>query len=98
MRDKSGMYWKVAATPRAMDASIMMLGPVHYDLQIRIPPAMPSWTQSTSCAPACTEKVLGNESIKIVASMLHMHGLGRQLYTEVIRGGTKVATISRLDY
>ncbi|CAI5486973.1 unnamed protein product [Closterium sp. Naga37s-1] len=40
---------------------------------------MPSSTQSTSFAPACTEKVLGNESIRIVASMLHMHGLGMQV-------------------
>ncbi|GJP76899.1 hypothetical protein CLOP_g7345 [Closterium sp. NIES-67] len=98
MVDSSGMYWMLADAPRPVEASIMMLGPVHYNLQIRIPPAMPSWTQVTTCPGVCTDEVFQNESIKIVGSMLHMHGLGRQLYTEVIRDGSKVGSISRLDY
>ncbi|CAI6001268.1 unnamed protein product [Closterium sp. NIES-64] len=96
--DNSGIYLKLAPSLRSMDASIMLTGPVPYEYLIRIPPAMPSWTQVSTCPGECTAKVFGNESVKIIGSFLHLHTLGRQLYTDVFRKGSKVATISRQDY
>ncbi|CAI7843886.1 unnamed protein product, partial [Closterium sp. NIES-54] len=96
--DNSGLYLKLAPSLRPMDASIMLSGPVPYDYLIKIPPGMPSWTQVSTCPGECTAKVFGNESVKIIGSFLHLHTLGRQLYTDVFRKGSKVATISRQDY
>ncbi|CAI5530074.1 unnamed protein product [Closterium sp. Naga37s-1] len=96
--DSSGLYLKLAPSLRPMDASIMLTGPASYEYLIRIPPAMPSWTQVSSCASQCTSDVFQNESVKIIGSFLHLHTLGRQLYTDVFRKGSKVATISRQDY
>ncbi|CAI5932481.1 unnamed protein product [Closterium sp. NIES-64] len=81
-----------------MDAFIMLAGPASYEYLIRIPPTMPSWTQVSTCASQCTSDVFQNESVKIIGSFLHLHSLGRQLYTDVFRKGSKVATISRQDY
>ncbi|CAI5974538.1 unnamed protein product [Closterium sp. NIES-65] len=76
--DNSGIYLKLAPSLRSMDASIMLTGPVPYEYLIRIPPAMPSWTQVSTCPGECTAKVFGNESVKIIGSFLHLHTLGRQ--------------------
>ncbi|CAI5988650.1 unnamed protein product [Closterium sp. NIES-64] len=96
--DNSGLYLKLAPSLRPMDASIMLTGPVAYEYLIRIPPAMPSWTQVSTCPGECTAAVFQNESVKIIGSVLHLHTLGRQLYTDVFRRGSKVATINRQDY
>ncbi|CAI5466118.1 unnamed protein product [Closterium sp. Yama58-4] len=96
--DNSGLYLKLAPSLRPMDASIMLTGPVSYEYLIKIPPAMPSWTQVSTCPGECTSAVFQNESVKIIGSFLHLHTLGRQLYTDVFRKGSKVATISRQDY
>ncbi|CAI5987478.1 unnamed protein product, partial [Closterium sp. NIES-65] len=77
--DNSGLYLKLAPTLRSMDASIMLTGPVAYEYLIRIPPAMPSWTQVSTCPGECTAAVFGNESVKIIGSVLHLHTLGRQV-------------------
>ncbi|CAI5478452.1 unnamed protein product [Closterium sp. Yama58-4] len=76
--DNSGLYLKLAPSLRPMDASIMLTGPVPYEYLIKIPPAMPSWTQVSTCPGECTSKVFGNESVKIIGSFLHLHTLGRQ--------------------
>ncbi|GJP54934.1 hypothetical protein CLOM_g13942 [Closterium sp. NIES-68] len=96
--DNSGIYLKLTPSPRPMDASIMLVGPVAYDYLIKIPPGMPSWTQVSTCPGACTKAVFKNESVKIIGSVLHLHTLGRQMFTDVIRGGSKVSTINRQDY
>ncbi|CAI5511897.1 unnamed protein product [Closterium sp. Naga37s-1] len=77
--DNSGLYLKLAPSLRPMDASIMLTGPVAYEYLIRIPPAMPSWTQVSTCPGECTAAVFGNESVKIIGSVLHLHTLGRQV-------------------
>ncbi|CAI5527452.1 unnamed protein product [Closterium sp. Naga37s-1] len=97
--DNSGFYLRIAEPPRPTDAGIMLTGPVDYTSLIRIPPSMPSWTQTTTCPSACTAAVLRNASgVTVIGSGLHLHMLGRQLYTEAYRGGKKVAEIDRLDY
>ncbi|GJP60413.1 hypothetical protein CLOP_g17637, partial [Closterium sp. NIES-67] len=96
--DSSGIYLKLAPAPTLMDASIMKVGLVDHRALIRIPPGMPSWTQAGSCPSECTASVFKNESVKLIGSILHQHNIGRQMYTEVIRGGSEVATINRIDY
>ncbi|CAI5478511.1 unnamed protein product [Closterium sp. Yama58-4] len=52
--DNSGFSLKIADPPRPTDAGIILTGPVDYTNLIRIPPGMPSWTQTTTCPGACT--------------------------------------------
>ncbi|CAI5491524.1 unnamed protein product [Closterium sp. Naga37s-1] len=96
--DSSGLYLKLAASRDLQDASIMKVGLVDHTNLIRVPPAMPSWTLANSCPGECTAAVFKNQSVKIVGSILHEHNIGRQVYTEVLRGGSAVATINRIDY
>ncbi|CAI7794138.1 unnamed protein product [Closterium sp. NIES-53] len=96
--DSSGLYLKLAASRDLQDASIMKVGLVDHTNLIRVPPAMPSWTLANSCPGECTAAVFKNQSVKIVGSILHEHNIGRQVYTEVLRGGSTVATINRIDY
>lgn len=95
--DSSGLYFKVDE-PREQDAAMMETGPYVFTLQIKIPPKMPSWTQRTVCPPMCTRAVFPEGGVKIVASALHQHMLGRQMFTDIYRGGEKVFNLSRLDY
>ncbi|CAI5486974.1 unnamed protein product [Closterium sp. Naga37s-1] len=97
--DSSGFYLKIANPPRPTDAGIMLTGPIDYTSLIRIPPSMASWTQISTCPSACTAAVLRNASgVTVIGTGMHMHTLGRQLYTDVYRGGRKVAEVDRLDY
>ncbi|CAI5974536.1 unnamed protein product [Closterium sp. NIES-65] len=96
--DSSGVYLKLASSPDLQDAHIMKVGLVDHTNLIRVPPAMPSWTLANSCPGECTAAVFKNQSVKIVASILHEHNIGRQVYTEVLRKGSTVATINRIDY
>ncbi|CAI5486918.1 unnamed protein product [Closterium sp. Naga37s-1] len=109
--DSSGVYLKLAPSipearqtqahtspPQLKDAHIMKAGLVDHSRLIRVPPGMPSWTHANSCPGECTAVVFKNESVKIIGSILHQHNIGRQMYTDVVRAGSKVATINRIDY
>ncbi|CAI5486901.1 unnamed protein product [Closterium sp. Naga37s-1] len=96
--DSSGLYLKLASSRDLQDAHIMKVGLVDHTHLIRVPPGMPSWTLANSCPGECTAAVFKNESVKIVGSILHEHNIGRQVYTEVLREGSAVATINRIDY
>ncbi|CAI5478453.1 unnamed protein product [Closterium sp. Yama58-4] len=96
--DSSGLYLKLAASRDLQDAAIMKVGLVDHTNLIRVPPGMPSWTLANSCPGECTAAVFKDQSVKIVGSILHEHNIGRQVYTEVLRGGSTVTTINRIDY
>jgi hypothetical protein len=75
--DASGVALCVAKTPRKNTAVISTLG----TLGIDIPAKTMGVTASGTCTPATSEPVT------VLAASPHMHGLGRKLKTEVLRGG-----------
>ena len=75
--DSSGVAMCLAKTPRKHTAVISTLG----TLGIDIPAKTMGVTATGTCVPATTEPVT------ILSAAPHMHGLGRKLKTELLRGG-----------
>ncbi|KAL9656632.1 hypothetical protein ABK040_002903 [Willaertia magna] len=79
--DSSGFSLNFTSNLRPYNAAIMTLGS---QLQTMIiPPNTESTIVSNTCSSNCTKEMKGN--INVYASLLHMHLLGKEIYTTVTR-------------
>lgn len=76
-KDASGVALCVAKTPRKNSAAISTLGSLAIDV--------PAKTMGTTVTGMCTPDI--TEPVTILSASPHMHGRGRALKTEVLRGG-----------
>jgi hypothetical protein len=90
--DSSGVDVCLTDRLRPNNASVIALGDVP---GIEIPPGEEAWVQTSDCPGALTS--LLTEPLTVFGSMLHAHKLGRRIYTEQFRGGSKIGELGRDD-
>jgi len=89
--DSSGVKMYLSAQARQYQAGFMFLG-MDTSL-ISIPAHQPSFHMSGRCTTPTTAYALPQNGIQVFAAMGHMHYLGRQIWTDLLRNKTKVASI-----
>eukprot|EP01097_Dermamoeba_algensis_P010146 TRINITY_DN7393_c0_g1_i1.p1 TRINITY_DN7393_c0_g1~~TRINITY_DN7393_c0_g1_i1.p1 ORF type:complete len:322 (+),score=62.65 TRINITY_DN7393_c0_g1_i1:480-1445(+) len=91
--DSSGFKIYYTETLRKYDLGVMTLG----SLSINIPPQKTSVELVADCPSSCTEGI-PSTGLKVVGSGLHMHQLGRSIYTQIIRKGTELPDLGRIPH
>ncbi|MBX3191486.1 MAG: hypothetical protein KF819_31110 [Labilithrix sp.] len=87
VRDRSGVAMCTTSNLRPKTAVVSTLGSANIDL----PPRSTGTVVTGRCTPAITEP------IHVLASGPHMHGRGRRLRTQVLRGGSESAIETLVD-
>lgn len=85
--DSSGVEICTTKTLRPNDASALALG----DLELNIPPGVPDHEEIGVCSETSTSLLPWD--IHVFASFPHMHLLGRQIWTDHLRGGQKIGVL-----
>jgi len=88
--DSSGIKIWLSDTLRPNDAGFMLIGPAIG--RINLPPHFSSWHIVGGCAAKSTNTIsaLPSKKLTIVGEMHHMHGRGKQAWTDFVRAGTVV--------
>lgn len=86
--DDSGVvvYYTNSTNARANDASTVVLGDPFVTFP-SIPAATGLHHLEGVCPGSCTKKRLGNATLNVFGSFLHMHSFGRQIYTSKTSAG-----------
>ncbi|KXZ46095.1 hypothetical protein GPECTOR_47g372 [Gonium pectorale] len=86
--DSSGLRLLYTPKLRPYDAGLLTLG----TLAIAIPPGQPGFTlEPNVCPSTCTSRL--KTPLRLLASGLHMHALGRSIVTRHIRNGTELPPV-----
>jgi hypothetical protein len=93
LSDDNGIDVLVTPELRPNDAGIFSQGDI---FALSIPPGQTAYEHVATCSGAQTGSAL-DHSIHVFASFLHAHEIGKQLWTDVYRGGRKVGTIANDD-
>ncbi|GEM_PF-1580415 len=91
--DSSGLDVLMTPTLRAYDAGSSVFADID---NIVIPASLPAYEHTMTCTGAQTTAMF-SEPIKVFASFLHAHELGRVLTAEIHRDGTLLQELNRED-
>jgi hypothetical protein len=91
--DASGVAFCTTDVPRENDAGVYTLGTLHID----IPPYTEGWQTMGQCGSFLTSFL--PQPVHIISSFPHMHELGTEFRTEILRGGDDgpVETLVSID-
>lgn len=102
MRDSSGVLVRVTDALRKIDAGFIQLGT--HTSSIHIPPGQSAWGAAGTCASSTTHALPSAATLNplthdftVVASALHMHTLGRRMWIEQWRGGSRLLNVNGTD-
>jgi hypothetical protein len=65
---------------------------------IAIPPGKQSFEVTAECTSECTSSLWPAEGVNAMATILHTHLLGREIWTQVIRNGVELAPLASQDH
>jgi dopamine beta-monooxygenase len=86
--DSSGVQLHITPHLRKYDASVLLSGAAEND--IVIPPKRKEFQVVADCPSFCTEQAFPEEGIFVYAYLMHMHLLGKRMWTELTYvNGTK---------
>lgn len=93
--DNSGFRIYYTEQLRKYDAGTLTIGDALVKFP-NIPPGSPSNPYEASCPSECTNKFTGE--LHVFADFLHMHALGKQIWTTQHRNGEFVRTLNRAEF
>ncbi len=91
--DKSGLDVYITPNLRPNNAGTMVFGDIE---NIAIPPGMAAYEHVATCGSAATA-ALFVEPIHVFGTAMHAHDLGRKLWSDVNRGGSRAYELNRDD-
>jgi len=94
--DSSGIRIYYTSILRSIDAGVLQVGDSVVTQNVPIPSGNGYSTYEYDCPAECTNK--WNYLIQLFSSMLHMHGVGAQIWSTQWRNDVKVRDINRIEY
>lgn len=68
------------------------------EVGISIPPGMKNFELTGDCTSQCTSAMIPPGGINVISALLHTHLLGRKLSTQIIRNGTELEPLLKIDH
>ena len=93
--DNSAFLVKVTPNLRRYAMGLFIMGPAFPS--IAIPPKTPHHLISSECPTSCTSR-FPEQGINVMATQLHMHGLGSKIRLQVVRNGAEMKEFAKKDY